>query len=57
MVENHRDRRRQDHEIGPVYGFRYFGESLVNRALAESLRARLGAPGVAHNAAREARLL
>ena len=57
MVENHRHRRRQDHQIGPVHGFRYFGESLVNRALAESLLARLGAPGVAHNAAREARLL
>jgi hypothetical protein len=37
-----------------VHGLRYVGESLVNRALAESLLARLGPPGIAHNAALEA---
>ena len=56
VVENHRDRRRQDHQIGLVHGLGYIGESLVNRALAESLLAGLGAPGIAHDAAREARL-
>ena len=57
MVEYHRHRRRQNHQIGSVHGLGYLGEPLVNRALAESLLARLGAPGVTHDAAREARLL
>jgi hypothetical protein len=39
-----------------VHGLGYIAESLVNRALTESLRARLGAPGVTHDAARETRL-